>query len=70
MAVVPMTIREIFDVSHPIMLEEGCEMHFFMTWEDNVPISISERIPGTHKILTIVDGMQERLGFMKDIPDA
>ena len=49
------------------MLEDGREMHFFMTWENNEPISVSERLPGTHKILTITDGMQERLGFMKEI---
>lgn len=69
MATLPMTIREIFEVSHPVMLEDGREMHFFMTWENNEPISVSERLPGTHKILTITDGMQERLGFMKEVSD-
>jgi hypothetical protein len=69
MATVPMTIREIFDENYPMMVEEGHEVHFFLTWENNEPISVSERLPGTHKILTITDGMQERLGFTKEISD-
>ena len=69
MATVPMTIREIFDEDHPFMVRSGNELNFFMTWENNEPISVSERLPGTHKILTITDGMQERLGFMKEVTD-
>lgn len=70
MAIAPMTIREIFDENHPMMVEEGNEINFFLTWENNEVIAVSERIPGTHKVLTIVDGMQERLGFMKEAPDS
>lgn len=70
MAIVPMTIREIFDENHPMMVEEGHELHFFLTWQDNEVIAVNERKAGTHTVLTITDGMQERLGFMKEVPDS
>lgn len=70
MALVPVPLREIFDENHPEFVELGREVDFFLTWENNEVITVNERLPGTHKILTITDGMQERLGFMKEVSDA
>jgi hypothetical protein len=69
MALVPVPLREIFDENHPEFVELGREVDFFLTWENGEVIAVNERIPGTNKVLTIVDGMQERLGFMKDDSD-